>query len=73
MVSEMKFEFPPQIFVSQANVQVRRRFRYVTTLITAAKKTTATKDVVISLFCPPGLPVVRCFVPRETRLLMFFK
>ena len=27
---------------------------------------------VIYFFCPPGLLVVRCFVPRETRLLIFF-
>ena len=26
---------------------------------------------VIYFFCLPGLPVVRCFVPRETRLLPF--
>ena len=26
---------------------------------------------VIYFFCPPGLPVVHCFVPRESRLLLF--
>ena len=64
----MKFGFPLQIFLSkyrysQGNVQVRRglgnyqddRYMYIENIKQA----------------PPGLPVVCCFVPLETRLLLF--
>ena len=78
MVSDIN-EFSSQIFVSkyrysQGNVQVRRGLgnyqddRYIENIKQAPQR-----KIRNLLFRPPGLLVVCRFVPRETRLLLFFK
>ena len=74
---QMKFEFPSQIFVSkyrysQGNVQVKQALvnyqddRYIENIKQAPQR-----KIRNILLCPHELSVVRCFVPRETRLLLF--
>ena len=57
-----------------ANIQVRRSFGNEGSLRddpnNGCEGDYRNERFVIYFFCPPGLPVVLCFVPRETRLLL---